>query len=54
MTPRPKVARTDELLADAFKRLKDHLIDELPVLDAAGRAAGLLDVQEVLEWGIAL
>jgi arabinose-5-phosphate isomerase len=53
MTPNPKIAHTEELLADAFKRLKDHLIDELPVVDAAGRAAGLVDVQDVLEWSVA-
>jgi arabinose-5-phosphate isomerase len=54
MTKAPKVARIDELLADAYKRLKEHEIDELPVVDEAGRAAGILDVQDVLEWGVAL
>jgi len=54
MTANPKVAYTDELLADAYKRLKDSLIDELPVVDAEGRVRGLLDVQDVLEWGVAL
>ena len=53
MTKRPKTARKDELLADAYKRLKDHEIDELPVVDDAGRAVGILDVQDVLEWGVA-
>ncbi len=53
MTRNPKFARSDELLADAYKRLKEFEIDELPVVDAAGRAAGMLDVQDVLEWGVA-
>jgi len=53
MTKKPKTARKGELLADAFKRLKDHEIDELPVVDDAGRAVGILDVQDVLEWGVA-
>jgi arabinose-5-phosphate isomerase len=53
MTKSPKVARQDELLADAFQRLKQYEIDELPVVDAAGRAVGILDVQDVLEWGVA-
>lgn len=54
MTRDPKVVRSDMLLADAFKRLKDHKIDEIPVVDAAGTAIGILDVQDVLEWGVAL
>jgi arabinose-5-phosphate isomerase len=53
MTQSPKVARQDELLADAFQRLKQFEIDELPVVDAAGLAVGILDVQDVLEWGVA-
>jgi arabinose-5-phosphate isomerase len=53
MTTNPKTARKDELLADAYKRLKDHEIDELPVVDDSGRAVGILDVQDVLEWGVA-
>ena len=53
MTRNPKVAKKDELLADAYQRLKVHKIDELPVVDASGRAVGILDVQDVLEWGVA-
>jgi arabinose-5-phosphate isomerase len=53
MTRNPKVARKDELLADAYQRLKTHKIDELPVVDADGHAVGILDVQDVLEWGVA-
>ena len=53
MTKSPKVARQDELLADAFHLLKQYEIDELPVVDDAGRAVGILDVQDVLEWGVA-
>ena len=41
MTRNPKFARKDELLADAYKRLKEFEIDELPVVDEAGRAAGI-------------
>ncbi len=54
MTPSPKVARYTELLADAFGRMKAHKIDELPVVDSDGVAVGILDVQDVLEWGVAL
>ena len=54
MTADPKRSRKDHLLADAFKVLKEHQIDELPVVDDADRLVGLLDVQDVLEWGVAL
>ena len=54
MTATPKVTAPGELLAAAFRRLKDHKIDEIPVVDDAGRAVGILDVQDVLEWGVAL
>ena len=54
MTRNPKVVQSEMLLADAFKRLKDHKIDEIPVVDAEGVAVGILDVQDVLEWSVAL
>ncbi len=54
MTRGPKAARRDELLADAYKRFKEHQIDEMPVVDQGGRVVGLLDVQDVVEWGVAL
>ncbi len=53
-TRTPKVAHPGDLLADAYRRLEEHRYDELPVVDAQGRIAGLLDVQDVLEWGVAL
>lgn len=53
MTAAPKVVRRDELLEDAYRRLKEHKHDELPVVDGEGRAVGILDVQDVLEWGVA-
>ena len=53
MTRKPKAVRKGELVADAYKRLKEFEIDELPVVDDDGRAVGILDVQDVLEWGVA-
>jgi arabinose-5-phosphate isomerase len=53
MTKSPKVARAGELLADAYKRMKERELDELPVVDDDGRAVGILDVQDLLEWGVA-
>jgi arabinose-5-phosphate isomerase len=53
MTPTPKTARAAELLADVYKRIKEQKINELPVIDDAGRLVGLLHVQDVVEWGVA-
>lgn len=53
MTRTPRTARPGELLADAYKRIKEMKINELPVLDPAGRVVGLLHVQDVVEWGVA-
>jgi arabinose-5-phosphate isomerase len=54
MTPEPKTVRTDMLVAKAQKLMKEHHIDEVPVLDADDRPVGMLDVQELLEVGFAL
>ncbi len=54
MTRAPKTAQERDLLADVFRRMKHHKIDEIPVVDAAGLLRGVLDVQDVLEWGVAL
>jgi arabinose-5-phosphate isomerase len=54
MTRNPRVARDTDLLADAHRLFEEHRFNVLPVVDAAGRLAGLLDVQDVLEFGVAL
>ncbi len=54
MTAGPKVARTSDLLAETYRLIKEHQIDEIPVVDDTGRVIGLLDVQDVVEWGVAL
>jgi arabinose-5-phosphate isomerase len=53
MTRTPRTARRDELLADAYKRIKEMKLNELPVVDDDGRVVGLLHVQDVVEWGVA-
>jgi arabinose-5-phosphate isomerase len=53
MTKNPKVAKRSELLADTFRRMKEHKIDEIPVVGDDGVAIGMLDVQDLVEWGIA-
>jgi arabinose-5-phosphate isomerase len=52
MTRRPTTVRGDQLAAEAWRTMKERNFDELPVVDAAGRYLGLLDVQDLLEAGI--
>ncbi len=53
MTRTPITVRDETLVAEALRILKDRKIDEVPVLDARGRPVGLLDVQDILEIGVA-
>jgi arabinose-5-phosphate isomerase len=48
MTRRPKVAHPDQLLEEAERLLREHKLDQVPVVDDAGRPVGLLDVQDLL------
>ncbi len=50
-TRNPLVIREEKLAAEALHLLKSRKIDELPVVDAKGRAVGLLDVQDLLKAG---
>ena len=52
MTPRPKAVSKDALASDAFRILKAHKIDELPVIDKRNKVIGLLDVQDLLAVGL--
>ncbi|MEN8148491.1 MAG: KpsF/GutQ family sugar-phosphate isomerase [Planctomycetota bacterium] len=54
MIENPKTLTVDTLVADAQKLMKEYRIDEVPVVDAAGRPIGVLDVQDLLEVGFAL
>jgi arabinose-5-phosphate isomerase len=53
MTRSPVTVSDATLVAEALRILKDRKIDEVPVLDARGRPVGLLDVQDILEIGVA-
>ena len=48
MTRTPKVAHPDQLLEDAERLLREHTLDQVPVVDDEGRPVGLLDVQDIL------
>jgi len=51
MTSKPVTVRADQLAAEAWRLMKEHRFDELPVVDADGRYVGLLDVQHLVEAG---
>jgi len=48
MTRNPRTVRPEELLVDAARVMREARIDQVPVVDRAGRAVGLLDVQDLL------
>ena len=48
MHPRPKAIRAGELASKALAVMNRYRIDELPVVDDAGRPVGLLDVQDLV------
>lgn len=48
MTRNPKHVRADRLAVDAMAIMRKHRIDELPVVDEAGRLVGLIDVQDLV------
>lgn len=52
MTPSPKVIKSRCLVAEAYKILKDHKIDQLPVVDDSNVPVGIIDVQDLLEVGL--
>ncbi len=45
----PKTLPPDALIADAERELRENKIDQLAVVDADGRAVGLIDVQDLLD-----
>lgn len=51
-TIHPKFIHQEKLVEEAYHTLKTAKIDELPVVDDAGRVVGLLDVQDILSAGI--
>jgi arabinose-5-phosphate isomerase len=48
MGSRPVVVGPEELVLSAAARMREARVDQLPVVDADGRAVGLLDVQDLL------
>lgn len=52
MTPRPKTISLNKMAVEALRLMKDLSIDEIPVVDEAGRPVGMLDVQDLIKNGI--
>jgi arabinose-5-phosphate isomerase len=52
MTEDPTVITDDRLATEALALMRKRELDNLPVVDAAGRAVGIVDVQDLLQAGI--
>jgi arabinose-5-phosphate isomerase len=48
MTARPVIVQTGTKMIDAVATMAQRKISELPVVDAAGRPVGLIDVTDVV------
>ncbi|NNF44418.1 MAG: KpsF/GutQ family sugar-phosphate isomerase [Phycisphaerales bacterium] len=48
MTARPKHLTVHDLVRDAERLVREHRVDEIPVVDEAGRPIGLVDVQDLI------
>ncbi|HZW08428.1 MAG TPA: KpsF/GutQ family sugar-phosphate isomerase [Phycisphaerales bacterium] len=48
MTRTPTVLGADALVRDAVRLMRERRLDELPIVDHAGRPVGLLDVQDLV------
>jgi arabinose-5-phosphate isomerase len=49
MGKNPKVIHADQLVEEAQHMLREHRIDQIPVVDADRRPLGLVDVQDLLD-----
>jgi len=49
MTRNPKSIAAGSLVAEAYSMLREHRIDQVPVVDEQGRPVGILDVQDWLD-----
>jgi len=52
MTKNPKALKVGHLAVEALRLLEAHRIDEIPIVDAQYRPAGLLDIQDLLKAGL--
>lgn len=52
MTRRPITITPDRLATEGARILHEKQIDEIPVVDAAGKPVGILDIQDLLKIGL--
>jgi arabinose-5-phosphate isomerase len=52
MTRDPITVRAGTRVAEALETLQRHKISELPIVDDAGRPVGLLDITDLIGWGV--
>jgi arabinose-5-phosphate isomerase len=48
MTARPTCLTVDALVRDAVRLVQEKRLDEIPVVDLAGKPVGLVDVQDLI------
>ena len=48
MTARPKHLTVDDLVRDAVRLVREHRVDEIPIVDHDGAPVGLVDVQDLM------
>ena len=52
MTKNPICISQDQLATEALRILKEHKIDEIPVVDEKNKPIGMIDVQDLLDVGM--
>lgn len=54
MTRDPKRVNADDRAADALDLMRRHAIDDIPVVDDAGKLLGLIDIQDLIGSGFSV
>jgi len=54
MTRNPKRVNAEDRAANALHLMRRHAIDEIPVVDDAGRLLGLIDIQDLIARGFSV
>jgi len=49
MTRTPRTITAENLAAEAYRLLRDHRLDQIPVVDQDGKPVGIVDVQDMLD-----
>lgn len=52
MTTKPKIARPEQLAAEALATMREYKIGDMPVIDGDRRLAGMLNLKDLLDLGM--